>query len=81
MEGLGLESFAGISVQLAEGGPMVGSPKSCWNNAPRGKSKMHSRDVVVSGVQLGGFLQRDGHAGQGRSLFTQPAFCTGAHHA
>ena len=71
MEGLGLESFAGISVQLAEGGPMVGSPKS----------KMHSRDVVVSGVQLGGFLQRDGHAGQGRSLFTQPAFCTGAHHA
>lgn len=24
VEGLGLESFAGISVQLAEGGPMVG---------------------------------------------------------
>ena len=28
VDGLGLESFAGISVQLAEGGPMVTSSNS-----------------------------------------------------
>ena len=34
--------------------------------------------IVISGDQLGCILQRDGHTGQGRGLFTQPAICTGS---
>ena len=36
------------------------------------------KDVVISGNELGGVLQRDGHSGQGGGLFTQPAICAGA---
>ena len=35
--------------------------------------------VVILGDQPGSFLQRDGNTGQGGSLFTQPAFCSGTH--
>merc|ERR1719341_3241733 len=67
VEGLGLESFAGISVQLAEGGPMVTSLAAFFKEmGTQGKAGVFSpsqlfAQVVKQAPKFRGLQQQDSH--------------------
>jgi len=67
VEGLGLESFAGISVQLAEGGPMVTSLAAFFKEmGMQGKAGVFSpsqlfAQVVKQAPKFRGLQQQDSH--------------------
>jgi len=67
VEGLGLESFAGISVQLAEGGPMVSSLAAFFKEmGTQGKAGVFSpsqlfAQVVKQAPKFRGLQQQDSH--------------------